>query len=306
MPTGHPATPPTPRRRSPRRPSTLTDSATLSGGYNPTGTITFYLFAPGVTPNGNDSNNVYSDTVTVNGNGTYTTAAGHQPGRLRRRRRRAPTSGWPSTAATPTTTGSRAASAASRRPSARPARPSTPRPAGRSTLGGITKLTDSATLVGRLQPDRHDHLLPVRAGRHAQRHRQQQRLQRHGHGQRQRHVHHGRGQQPRRLRADDDRHLPVGGRLQRRREQQRGRRHASAASPRRSTRACSVAVGAIRRRSASGRTRTARPSSTASTAAPPPRSWAPGWRATSRTCSAPRTRTPAAPSPATAPRASRG
>ena len=58
----------------------LTDTATLSGGYNPGGTITFYLFAPGVTPNGTDSNNVYSDTVTVNGDGTYTTSMGNNPG----------------------------------------------------------------------------------------------------------------------------------------------------------------------------------------------------------------------------------
>jgi uncharacterized repeat protein (TIGR01451 family) len=59
----------------------LTDSATLSGGYNPGGSITFYLFAPGVTPNTNNSNNVYSDKVTVNnGNGIYTTATGTNPG----------------------------------------------------------------------------------------------------------------------------------------------------------------------------------------------------------------------------------
>ncbi len=58
----------------------LTDSALLSAGYNPTGTITFYLFAPGITPNGNDSNNVYTDTVSVNGNGTYTTSMGNNPG----------------------------------------------------------------------------------------------------------------------------------------------------------------------------------------------------------------------------------
>jgi hypothetical protein len=58
----------------------LNDSATLSGGVNPTGTITFYLFAPGVTPNATDSNNVYSDAVTVSGNGTYTTATGTNPG----------------------------------------------------------------------------------------------------------------------------------------------------------------------------------------------------------------------------------
>ena len=33
-----------------------------------------------MTPNGTDSNNVYSDTVTVSGNGTYTTATGTNPG----------------------------------------------------------------------------------------------------------------------------------------------------------------------------------------------------------------------------------
>jgi hypothetical protein len=58
----------------------LSDSATLSGGYNPGGTITFYLFAPGVTPNSNDSNNVYNDTVTVAGAGSYSTGSGNNPG----------------------------------------------------------------------------------------------------------------------------------------------------------------------------------------------------------------------------------
>ena len=57
----------------------LNDSATLSGGANPTGTVTFYLFAPGVTPNATDSNSVYTDTVTVTGNGTYSTATGTNP-----------------------------------------------------------------------------------------------------------------------------------------------------------------------------------------------------------------------------------
>jgi uncharacterized repeat protein (TIGR01451 family) len=43
----------------------LTDSATLTGGMSPTGTITFQLFAPnGTTP-------VFTNVVTVNGNGTY-------------------------------------------------------------------------------------------------------------------------------------------------------------------------------------------------------------------------------------------
>jgi hypothetical protein len=51
----------------------MNDSALLSGGFNPTGTITFSLH--------NSSNIVvYTDVVTVNGNGTYTTASGNNPG----------------------------------------------------------------------------------------------------------------------------------------------------------------------------------------------------------------------------------
>jgi len=75
-------TPPTPMTPAPTSsPFILSDSATLSGGDNPTGTITFYLFAPNVTPNSNDSNAVYTSAVTVNGDGTYTTAAGKTTGR---------------------------------------------------------------------------------------------------------------------------------------------------------------------------------------------------------------------------------
>jgi len=49
----------------------LTDSATLSGGFNPTGTITFALFGPtGV---------VDVEQVAVNGNGTYSTPHGFAP-----------------------------------------------------------------------------------------------------------------------------------------------------------------------------------------------------------------------------------
>src|SRR5262249_13556015 len=51
----------------------LTDSATLSGGYNATGTITFTLYSPSNAV-------VYTDVVTVSGNGTYTTATGGNPG----------------------------------------------------------------------------------------------------------------------------------------------------------------------------------------------------------------------------------
>ena len=48
----------------------LKDSAVLSGGYFPTGTITFTLVAPGGAT-------VDTETVTVNGNGTYTTPTGY-------------------------------------------------------------------------------------------------------------------------------------------------------------------------------------------------------------------------------------
>ena len=52
-------------------PPILTDSATLSGGFEETGTITFDLYAPaGVAP-------VDTEIVTVNGNGTYTTPTGY-------------------------------------------------------------------------------------------------------------------------------------------------------------------------------------------------------------------------------------
>jgi hypothetical protein len=58
----------------------LSDSGTLSNGFDPLGSLTFFLFAPGVTPNGSDSNNVYDDVVSVNGNGTYDTSEGNDPG----------------------------------------------------------------------------------------------------------------------------------------------------------------------------------------------------------------------------------
>jgi hypothetical protein len=52
-------------------PGDLGDSATLSGSYNATGTITFKLFPPAdATCAGTE---VYSEAVTVNGDGTYNT-----------------------------------------------------------------------------------------------------------------------------------------------------------------------------------------------------------------------------------------
>jgi uncharacterized repeat protein (TIGR03803 family) len=51
----------------------LTDSATLSAGLSPTGTMTFTLYAP------NGTTVVDTQTDVVNGNGTYTTPSGYLP-----------------------------------------------------------------------------------------------------------------------------------------------------------------------------------------------------------------------------------
>jgi hypothetical protein len=50
----------------------MTDTATLSGGYYPTGTITFTLYDP-------NSSVVDTELVTVSGNGTYITPTGFNP-----------------------------------------------------------------------------------------------------------------------------------------------------------------------------------------------------------------------------------
>ena len=50
--------------------ATLKDTATLSGGYHPTGTITFTLYDP-------NNASAYTETATVSGNGSYSTATGH-------------------------------------------------------------------------------------------------------------------------------------------------------------------------------------------------------------------------------------
>lgn len=75
--TGQSATVPTLTTQTPGSVSVgspTNDSATLSGGNNPTGTITFSLTDP-------SNAIVYTDVVTVSGNGTYSTAAmGDNPG----------------------------------------------------------------------------------------------------------------------------------------------------------------------------------------------------------------------------------
>jgi hypothetical protein len=58
--------------------TTVKDTATMSGGFSPTGTITFSLYGPSAQPNCTGTA-VDTETATVNGNGSYTTPAGFAP-----------------------------------------------------------------------------------------------------------------------------------------------------------------------------------------------------------------------------------
>ena len=69
------------------------------------------------------------------------------------------------------------------------------------TLGGSDQADRLGDPLRRLQPDRHDHLLPVRAGVTPNGTYSNNVYTDDGDGQRQRHLHHSHGQQPRRLRC---------------------------------------------------------------------------------------------------------
>jgi hypothetical protein len=56
----------------------VNDTATLSNGFNPTGTITFNLYGPSPSPNCTTPA-VDTETVPVTGNRSYTTPAGFTP-----------------------------------------------------------------------------------------------------------------------------------------------------------------------------------------------------------------------------------
>jgi hypothetical protein len=79
---------PTPTVTSTCSSVSLNDSATISGGVNPKGTVTFYLMPPGSTSSTPLTSAVYTDVVTIGtnsgamtGNGTYLTASmGNNPG----------------------------------------------------------------------------------------------------------------------------------------------------------------------------------------------------------------------------------
>src|SRR5262249_20245414 len=66
------------------------DTAVLSNGFSPTGTITFTLIAP-------DSSTAYTETVPVNGNGSYSTRKTTPPTHVGTYTCRPPTAAMPPT-----------------------------------------------------------------------------------------------------------------------------------------------------------------------------------------------------------------
>ena len=154
---------------------TLKDTATLSGGDDPTGTITFTLYSPSGTL-------LDTETVTVSGDGTYTTPNGYT---------------LPANAATGTYQWDASYSGDSNNNAASDnndpneqvvvalASPTiSTTPSTTSALCGTTvTFKDTATLSGGDAPDRHDHVHVVQPERHVVGHRDRD------DGQRRRHVH---------------------------------------------------------------------------------------------------------------------
>jgi hypothetical protein len=113
----------------------LTDSATLSGGYNETGSITFTLYSPA---------NVVVDTVTVavSGNGTYSVPTGYTPTSTGTYEWAAAYSGDSNNNSVSSTIGSEPEVVSAASPTI------TTTPGGTVVIGSGNKLTDSATLSG--------------------------------------------------------------------------------------------------------------------------------------------------------------
>ena len=135
--------------------TSISDTATVSGGVTPTGTVTFNLFPPGnATCTGTP---VFTSTGTLSGPAAPPRALSRPP-------RWASTTGSPPTAVTPTTP--RSAPACTAEPvtitQATPAIATTPSAGG--PVG--TSISDTATVSGGLQPDRHGHLQAFPAGGH--------------------------------------------------------------------------------------------------------------------------------------------
>ena len=183
---------------------TLKDTATLSGGYYPGGTITFTLYYDGgATP-------IDTETVGVSGNGTYTTPEGYT----------LPTSGtvtgtyqWDASySGDSSNTGSSDDNDPAEQVVVNDAAPTlTSTPSATSIT--LSKTASDAQghrhAVGWLLPDRHDHLHALlRRGCDADRHRD-------GERERERHVHDADGVQAPEHEHRGHRHLPVGRHLQR-------------------------------------------------------------------------------------------
>jgi hypothetical protein len=111
----------------------LTDSATLSGGFNPAGTITFTLYSPGNTV-------VDTEMVAVSGNGTYSTPNGYQPAMTG-------TYQWVASYSGDANNNGAVSSFGNEPEAASPASPViTTNPGGTVVIGSGAKLTDSANL----------------------------------------------------------------------------------------------------------------------------------------------------------------
>ena len=182
---------------------TLNDSATLAGGYNPTGTITFTLYAA-------NGSVVDTETDTVNsGNDTYNTPTGYTP-------TVAGTYQWVASYSGDANNNPVASTKGSEPETVSPGDPDADDDARRD---GRDRQRSSAhrfgDVVGRLRhADGHDYVHSLRPQRH------DGGFDPNGHGQRQRHLHHAR-----RVHAHVARHLPVGRQLQRRRQQQPNPHH---------------------------------------------------------------------------------
>src|SRR5215471_12931848 len=122
---------------------TVTDTATLSSGVNPTGTIGFKLYGPSATANCSTAA-VFDKTVTVTGNGSYTAPAGVAPSQAGTYWWTASYGGDPNN--NPASSGCGAESVTISKAS--PAIATSPSPGG--TVG--TAVTDTATLAGGHDP----------------------------------------------------------------------------------------------------------------------------------------------------------
>ena len=140
----------------------LTDTAHLSGGFNPTGTITFTLYNPSNVA-------VYTDVVTVSGARDVHYGHGHQSGRLPADAHGDLPLVGSLTVATRTTVALRTTGSAMRQRLVAPfASPSLITTASFRVGGGAWKF---GRFVGRVQRDWYDHVHADCTGQHGGRHR---------------------------------------------------------------------------------------------------------------------------------------